>query len=174
MQHISVQELKRIIHTPQDPGIVDFINVCTPAEYKEKHIQGVRSVPLDEIESHLPEFEGKQTIYVHCRSGNRSQKAIQKLQDLGLTAKLINVEGGLIAWEAAGFKTGKLTSVKIPLMQQVLLVTGILVLFGSLSSVLFHVNFLWLTILVGVGLIFAGLTGWCGMAYVLIRMPWNN
>ena len=79
MKHISVQAFKEVITAEDKNPSVDFINVCTPAEYKEKHIPGVRNVPLDELGNHLDELKTKQTVYIHCRSGNRGRKAIQKL-----------------------------------------------------------------------------------------------
>ncbi len=174
MKHITVQKFQDILKQEKDNARVDFINVCTPAEYKEKHIEGVRSVPLDEIEKHKAEFVGKDIIYVHCRSGRRSQAAIEKLRSLCLSAELINVEGGLMAWENAGFATGRLAQVKIPIMQQVLLFAGLFVLVGTLGSLFLHPGFLYLAIFVGAGLAFAGATGWCGMAYLLSKMPWNK
>lgn len=173
MKHISTEAFKEVIEAEQSNPSVDFINVCTPAEYKEKHIEGVRSVPLDEIQNHLPEFKGKKTIYVHCRSGNRSRKALDKLKELGVTAELVNVEGGLLAWEAAGYTTGSLTT-RMPLMRQVLVAAGGLVLAGYLLSLLLGPGFSLISAAVGAGLMFAGITGWCGMAFVLARMPWNK
>jgi rhodanese-related sulfurtransferase len=174
MKHISVEAFKEVLQSEKDTPGIDFINVCTTAEYKEKHISGVRSVPLDEIEKHSNEFQDKKTIYVHCRSGKRSQAAIEKLQALHLNAELINVEGGLLAWEGAGLATGKLATVGIPIMQQVLLTAGILVLIGTLGTLFIHPAFLFLALFVGAGLTFAGATGWCGMAYLLSQMPWNK
>ena len=78
MKHVTVNAFKEIINTEQNNPSVDFINVCTPAEYKEKHIRGVRSVPLDDIEKRVSEFSDKKTIYVHCRSGRRGVQAIEK------------------------------------------------------------------------------------------------
>ncbi|MCW1888220.1 MAG: rhodanese-like domain-containing protein [Candidatus Moranbacteria bacterium] len=173
MQNISVHTFEEILKAEKNNPTVDFINVCTPAEYKEKHIPGVRSVPLDEITHHRSEFESKKTIYVHCRSGKRSQMAIQKLQDLNLEAELVNVEGGIMAWEGAGLVTGKLTA-RMPIMQQVLLVAGILVLIGTLGALYVHKAFIFIALFVGAGLTFAGATGWCGMAALLAKMPWNK
>ncbi len=114
MKDIPVSTFREVINAEQNNPSVDFINVCTAAEYKEKHIQGVRSVPLTEIEKHVSEFSNKQTIYVHCRSGRRSAQAIEKLFALGIKAELVNVRGGLIAWEEAGFETKKHTN-RIPI-----------------------------------------------------------
>lgn len=108
MKHISVSALKKVIDAEKNNPAIDFINVCTPAEYKEKHISGVRSVPLDDIEGHVEEFKDKKTIYVHCRSGRRGVAGIEKLSALGVNAELVNVEGGILAWEDAGYETAAL------------------------------------------------------------------
>lgn len=173
MKHINISSFKEVLSAEKNNSTVDFINVCTPAEYKEKHINGVRSVPFDEIDKHINEFKNKETIYVHCRSGNRSKKAIEKLKELGVGAELVNVEGGLLAWGDAGFETLSLTH-RMPLMRQVMLAAGVLIILGYLGSVVMHPYFLILPLLVGVGLSFSGLTGWCGMAYLLSKMSWNK
>ena len=173
MKHITISSFKEVLTTENTNSTIDFINVCTPVEYKEKHIEGVRSVPLDELDKHLAEFKDKKTIYVHCRSGNRSKKAIERLESLGVTAELVNVEGGILAWDAAGFQTMSLTK-KLPLMRQVMLAAGILVLTGYMASLAIDPRFIFLSVFVGLGLTFSGLTGWCGMALILSKMPWNK
>lgn len=106
MKSATVHELELALKEGAGPS-VDFINVCTPAEYAAAHIPGVRSVPLDELAKHAAEFQGKQRIYVHCRSGGRSRMAIGMLQSLGIKADLINVEGGIMAWASAGKPLGR-------------------------------------------------------------------
>lgn len=173
MTEITTGAFKEVIHAEAHNPSVDFINVCTPTEYNEKHILGVRNVPLDEIARRVNEFSGKQTIYVHCRSGNRSQKAIDLMKSLGVKAELVNVSGGLLAWGKAGFATVSLTN-RMPIMQQTLLAAGSLVLVGYVLSAFVHPAFIFLSVFVGAGLAFAGLTGWCGMSYALSKMPWNK
>ncbi len=172
MKHISVAAFKEVVDTETKNPSVDFINVCTPAEYKEKHIPGVRNVPLDVLANYVEELKNKETIYVHCRSGNRGKKAIEQLQQLGVTAELVNVEGGLMAWSEAGYATGSHTT-RMPIMQQTLLAAGSLVLLGYALS-LADPRFIYVSVFVGAGLTFAGLTGWCGMSQLLARMPWNR
>ena len=173
VKHISVHSFKEVVEAENNNPSVDFINVCTPAEYKEKHIAGVRSVPLDEIQNRAREFADKTTIYVHCRSGSRSQQAIEKLKQLNLQADLVNVEGGLSSWDEAGFATNKLTN-RIPLMRQVLIAAGGLIVLGFVLSITVAPQFIYLTAFVGVGLLFAGVSGWCGMSLLLSKMPWNK
>lgn len=173
MTEITIDAFKEVIGAEKSNPSVDFINVCTPAEYKEKHIAGVRNVPLDELSKRVSEFSGKKTIYVHCRSGNRSAKAIDLLKSLGVKAELVNVSGGLLAWGKAGFETLSLTN-RMPIMQQTLLAAGSLVLAGYVLSAFVHPAFIYLSVFVGAGLTFAGVTGWCGMSYALAKMPWNK
>lgn len=173
MRHISVDSFKEVVLAERGNTSIDFINVCTPAEYKEKHIEGVRSVPLDALAAHVHEFQGKQTVYVHCRSGRRAEQAIATLQSLGVTAELVNVEGGLLAWDEAGHPTRSLTN-RMPIIRQVLLSAGMLVLLGLLLGWFVHPFLLGITTFVGAGLVVAGATGWCGMAFLLAKMPWNK
>jgi rhodanese-related sulfurtransferase len=173
MKHISISAFKEVIESEANNPTVDFINVCTPAEYKEKHIRGVRSVPLDTLETAVAEFNNKKTIYIHCRSGKRGQQAILKLQSLGVTAELVNVEGGLLAWEEAGHTTDSHTN-RLPIMRQVFIGAGGLILGGVLLTHFVNDTFILIPLFVSLGLLVSGFTGWCGMALLLSKMPWNK
>ena len=93
---ISMKEAEEIFKEKGDYIILD---VRTEAEYEEGHIPGAICVPNETIEDteikELPDKE--QTIYVYCRSGNRSKKASEKLVKLGYT-NIIEF-GGIIDWE---------------------------------------------------------------------------
>ena len=175
MKHISTTAFKEVIEAEANNSTIDFINVCTSIEYKEKHIKGVRSVPLAEITKHIDEFNGKQTIYVHCRSGARSARAIDELMAAGVTAELVNVEGGLLSWGEAGYITHSIGDKKrIPIIRQVLIAAGSVILLVFIAAHLVHEGFRFIVLLVALGLIFSGVTGKCGMAQVLSKMPWNR
>lgn len=173
MKHISISAFKEVIESEANNSTVDFINVCTPAEYKEKHIKGVRSVPLDTLHLRVDELNKKKTLYVHCRSGNRGRQAVEKLQSLGVTAELVNVEGGILAWEEAGHETGSYTN-RLPIMRQVFIGVGGLVLGGVLLTYFIGDVFILIPFFVSLGLLVSGFTGWCGMALLLSKMPWNK
>ena len=173
MKHISISAFKEVIESEANNSTVDFINVCTPAEYKEKHIKGVRSVPLDTLHSRIDELNKKKTVYIHCRSGNRGRQAIEKLLSLGVTAELVNVDGGLLAWEEAGHETGSHTN-RLPLMRQVFIGAGGLVLGGVLLTHFVGYRFIVIPLFVSLGLLVSGFTGWCGMALILSKMSWNK
>lgn len=173
MKHISISAFRQTLEAERSNPTVAFINVCTPDEYAAKHIEGVKSMPLDDLALRADELKGKNTIYVHCRSGARSQRAIETLERLGIQAELVNVEGGLMAWETAGLKTAS-TSSRLPMTQQVFVAAGSLILIGVGLTLWQGIGFLIIPGFIGAGLLFAGVTGWCGMALLLSKMPWNN
>ena len=173
MKHININTFKEVIDSEASNDTVAFINVCTPAEFKERHIEGVRNIPLDTLDQHVDELNAKSTVYIHCRSGNRGRQAIEKLDKLGVTAELVNVEGGLMAWQEAGLATKSLTN-RMPIMRQVLLAAGSLILIGFIGAHTVYEGLRFIIPVVGAGLVFSGLTGWCGMAMFLSKMPWNK
>ena len=176
MKEISPEEFMGALTREAKNNGVDFINVCTNGEYVDKHIAGVRSVPLDTLHDNIKIFSTKKQIFVHCMSGHRGKRAIEDLERLGITAELINMQGGLMAWEASGLPVEKSNVLRknIPLMRQVLLTAGAVVTLGVLLALFVHPAFVFLSLFIGVGEMFAGLTGWCGLSLLLERMPWNK
>ena len=71
-------------------------DVRQPDEYVEAHVPGVRLVPLDQVPDRIDEFPTDDTVYVICRSGARSGKAVEYLRANGVDA--VNVAGGTMGW----------------------------------------------------------------------------
>jgi len=99
IKRISASELAPKLTSSKKPLLID---VREPNEYLEKHAKGSFHLPLSTLEFNtdatLPflEFLSKNDpIYVTCRSGKRSQKAIELLQSKGVTSSLYNVDGGI-------------------------------------------------------------------------------
>jgi len=165
----SVKELYQKLNR----GVVKhLVDVRSPAEFHSErfNVQPLLNHPLDQIDSlNLPKDA---EIYLTCRSGKRSGEAQARLKELGFM-NVINVEGGFLAWHAAGYPETK-TKGQFPIMRQVQIVAGSLVLLGALGSLLLNPALIWLAVFVGAGLTFAGLSGWCGMAMLLGVMPWNK
>jgi predicted branched-subunit amino acid permease len=66
------------------------------------------------------------------------------------------------------------TTKAISVERQVRIAAGSIVLSGVLLSKFVHPNFVWLSGFVGAGLIFAGITDFCGMGLLLAKAPWNR
>jgi rhodanese-related sulfurtransferase len=172
IQTISPDELKR----KYDSGdALDLIDVRTPVEYRGKRITVARNVPLDTLDAEAIKAQransGDQPLYVVCHSGGRSRKACEVLLAAGVAA--ICIEGGTPACEKAGVPTVSDQRV-ISLERQVRIAAGSLVASGVLLGVLVNPWFLIVPGFVGCGLVFAGVTDWCGMGMLLAKMPWNR
>jgi len=169
---ITPQRLQELRNSGQH---VDLVDVRTPVEFREVHVDFARNVPLTELKSAtLPreKYTPETPLYVICRAGGRGQQACEQLQAAGL-AHVVNVAGGTLAWEQAGLPVirGKKF---ISLERQVRIAAGSLVLIGSLLGAFVHLYWIGLSAFVGAGLVFAGLTDTCGMGMLLARMPWNQ
>ncbi|MDZ7676488.1 MAG: rhodanese-like domain-containing protein [Acidimicrobiales bacterium] len=82
-----------------DAGVPVF-DVRQPDEYEQARAPGVRLVPLDQVPDRLDEFPTEGEVYVICRSGGRSAKAVEFLRGNGVDA--VNVAGGTLAWIESG------------------------------------------------------------------------
>ena len=97
---VSADEVKRTIDAKETTLIID---VRTPQEYAQGHIQGSQLVPLQEIAQKVGSLGKKdQKMYVYCRSGARSAQAIAFLRQQGFT-DVHNMSGGLISWISKGY-----------------------------------------------------------------------
>jgi rhodanese-related sulfurtransferase len=82
---------------PADGWLLD---VREPDEWVAGHAPEARHIPLRELGSRSGEIPANETVYVICRSGNRSARATEALNGAGWQA--VNVAGGMHEWEAAG------------------------------------------------------------------------
>ena len=79
---------------------VILIDVRTPMEFSQGHIQGSVNVDFKEekdFQNYFENLDKSETIFLYCRSGNRSRKSAEKLIDLGFN-KIYDLDGGVIEW----------------------------------------------------------------------------
>ncbi|KKG11101.1 hypothetical protein EO92_16880 [Methanosarcina sp. 2.H.A.1B.4] len=105
---VNVDEAKELIEN----GDIFVLDVRTPAEFNESHIEGATLIPVTNsggsnlspdqlLEARISEVPKGKKILVYCRSGRRSAAASQILVDAGYTG-VYNMEGGINEWIAAG------------------------------------------------------------------------
>lgn len=173
MTVIKPHELAELCKTGKH---VELIDVRTPVEFREVHLEIARNVPLDQLDATalIEARNGScdEPLYVICRSGSRGQQACEKFRSAGF-ANVINVEGGTLACVDAGLSVVR-GQKAISLERQVRIAAGSLVLLGAALGWFVHPGFIGLSAFVGAGLIFAGITDTCGMGMILARMPWNQ
>ncbi len=92
---VTVQEMKRAL---DNPGLgIRVIDVREPDEYEIARVNGVPLIPLGTLPDRFTELDPNQQIYVHCKSGVRSLKAVQFLKEQGFKY-VRSVKGGIAAW----------------------------------------------------------------------------
>lgn len=170
MQTITPVELQKILAAQPSAPVID---VRTPVEFAEVHIPEAHSVPLDELKPGALQLQKDQPVYLLCRSGGRASKAAEKFAKEGFAQPVV-VEGGTLAWIEAHLPVTRSQTRVISLERQVRIVAGSLVLIGAVLGWFVHRGFFGLSAFVGAGLVFAGITDFCGMGLLLARMPWNK
>lgn len=154
-------------------GSAVLVDIREPDEYARSHIKGAQSQPLSAWEqAHLSIDPASDVIFM-CRSGMRTAGACERLS-ARVTGEAFVLEGGLNAWEKAGLPVTKNANAPLEIMRQVQIAAGSLVLLGTLLGFFVAPAWFGLAAFVGAGLTFAGVTGFCGMARVLMIMPWNR
>ena len=139
------------------------------------HAQGAESIPLDVLNP-VDFGLGPETgvgVLILCQSGGRAARAAKRLAAAGVRGCAI-VDGGTEAWVAAGLPSERGASDALPLMRQVQLTVGVLGAAGSILGMTVDSHFGWIPLIIGLGMTLAGATGFCGLAVLLARMPWNQ
>jgi len=153
-----------------------IIDVRTPPEYAAIHVEGVDLLPLDRLDAaaFLRQSGARNDpLYVICQSGARAAKAIEKFEKAGFD-NCVLVTGGTQAWEDAKLPVERGRSNVLPLMRQVQIVAGFITAFGASLAIWIDPWFALVPLVIGAGLLFAGLSGSCGLALLLAKMPWNR
>lgn len=168
-QFIDPTTLKRRL----DEGSAVLIDIRDPDEYAREHIGGARLVPLAAWDGHDLDAETGKAVVFTCRSGNRTTANAARLFARGLPEAYL-LKGGIEAWKAAGLPVTRDPRAPLELQRQVQIAVGTMILAGFALAWLVSPWFLALPLFAGAGLVFAGLTGFCGMARLLAAMPWNR
>jgi rhodanese-related sulfurtransferase len=174
MKTIRPAELNDLLASRPSLALLD---VRTPVEFAELHVPQARNVPLDVLAPNalvrLGAVSKNEPVYLLCRSGARAAKAAEKFAKAGFENSVV-VEGGTLAWDEAGLPVERGKARVISLERQVRIAAGLLVLTGVLLGYFLNPWFIGLSAFVGAGLVFAGITDFCGMGLLLAKLPWNT
>ncbi len=168
MQNLNVSTISpREAQAKMEAGAA-LLDVREYPEWLESHIPGATLVPLGDLKSEPQRGALAPEVLTLCRSGKRATEAAQALAKAGVATPFV-VKGGIKEWKAAGLPTQKAEGGPISMERQVRIGAGALVLLGLLVPRLRVVSYF-----VPCGLIFAGVTDWCGMGKLLAKVPWNR
>ena len=150
-----------------------LLDVRTPSEFENAHINGAYNVPLDQLGEHASEVRAARGhIVLICQSGKRAQKAEELLTSAGM-ANVHVLDGGMNAWIAAEQPVQRLRA-RMSLERQARIVAGAIVAISSVAALTVNPLLAIVPALVGSGLFFAGLTDTCMMGMLLARLPYNR
>jgi len=152
-----------------------LLDVRTPSEFSARRAIGARNIPLNTISATIAsgKLPKDVPIFVLCNKGGRAAIAADHLLKAGHSDVHV-VTGGTQAWVTAGLPVVKGSKSAISIERQVRIGAGSLVLIGVILGFLFHPAFFALSAFIGAGLVFAGVTDWCGMGLLLAKAPWNR
>jgi rhodanese-related sulfurtransferase len=150
-----------------------LIDIREADEHARERIPGARHHALSRLDAESPARAGDEVLVFHCRSGARTRGNAARLSAAANCDAYI-LDGGLDAWKKAGLPVTLDRSQPIDIIRQVQIAAGSLVLMGMLLGTFFSPGFYAISAFVGAGLVFAGVSGFCGMAHLLALMPWNR
>ncbi|MBP7002725.1 rhodanese-like domain-containing protein [Amaricoccus sp.] len=155
-------------------GEAVLVDVRSAEEFRAGHVAAALSLPLDTLPGALDALQlpaGRKLVF-QCQRGARGEAACVATEGTGRAR--YNLEGGLDAWRAAGLPVIGEGAAALPLFRQVQIAVGSIVLALVLAGFLVAPAFFALAGAIGFMLALAGVTGWCGMALLLQRAPWNR
>lgn len=166
VENITPARLKELMSSAVG---IQLIDVRTPAEYEEVHLRDAINIPLDKLSTDKLANDSKALVFI-CKSGGRGRMAAERIAPDRET--VYNVEGGTKAAVDAGIPAvhGRKC---MSLERQVRIAAGGLVLLGFALSFI-HPALIGLSVFVGAGLVFAGITDTCAMGMLIAKMPWNQ
>ena len=154
-----------------------LIDVREPDEFKAGHIPSALSLPLSMFHSDVSKLNlPKNTrIVFQCLSGKRGGNACQIMEELSQAAgyDIYNLEGGITAWKDANFPVIG-AAPELSIFRQVQMIIGGLIALCIGLGFFVATGFFVLAGMFATALVVAGITGWCGLAMLLQKMPWNK
>jgi len=167
---ISAAEAAKLVAAGAGGSVID---VRTRIEFDGEHVEGSRLITLDQLTDRADEVRATPAPrLLLCRSGSRAEMGRQVLSRMNIKGLTV-VTGGIEAFRAAGGVTQQGKAV-MSLERQVRVAAGGLVVLGVVLGFLLHPALFVLSAFVGTGLVFAGVTNWCGMGLLIAKAPWNR
>lgn len=166
LTNISAREVAQKL---QDDSI-RLIDIRESDEYLRSSVAQAESMPLSIISKHPISISEKPIVFT-CQSGRRTKMNEQLLEKVAQAPAYV-MEGGMTAWNKENLPL--LKSCQGPsIFRQVQIIAGLIIILSFIASSIWPTS-LWIALFVGIGLLFAGISGFCGMGILLAKMPWNK
>lgn len=169
LHKLSPQQVRERI----DTGLAVLVDIREADEFARSHVKGAQSQPLSTWEKAHLSIDPDADVIFTCRSGMRTAGACDRLA-ARVNGDAFVLDGGLDAWAKAGLPVETNADAPMEIMRQVQIAAGSLVLIGVMLGFIVAPAWFGLSAFVGAGLTFAGISGFCGMARLLMLAPWNR
>lgn len=170
LQTISADRAKQLL----DHGAA-LVDIRERDEFARERIAGAHQLALSKLDETDLAATGSRPVIFYCRSGARTRANARRLAGkTGGDCEVYYIEGGLDAWKRAGLPVVSDPRYPIDLQRQVQICAGSIAFVSTLLGLLLSPWFLAVPLFIGAGLTFAGISGFCGMARILMHMPWNR
>jgi rhodanese-related sulfurtransferase len=156
-----------------------IIDVRERDEYEVEHVENSVNVPLSAFSTVAPgvlnQLKDRKIVFM-CRSGVRATQAFEQAKGLGFDdAHTYRVyPGGIMSWMKQGKPVRKADKAPLPLMRQMQIIVGSLLVVFTLMGTFLNPWFSLVAAVMALGLLSAGLTGNCAVAALLSKAPWNK
>ena len=154
-----------------------LIDVREADEYRVGHIPFACSLPLSNFLQDMPKFNipPQTRVVFQCLSGKRGEKACNLLQEIAIGGgcEVYNLAGGITGWKESHFPVVGSAS-RLTIFRQVQIIIGSLIAICVAFGFLVATGFFVAAGILAMALAIAGITGWCGLALLLEKMPWNK
>lgn len=149
-----------------------LIDVRSPREFASGYIEGAENIPLGELERHCSRLCEKDDLVIVCASGTRAKSAQKILRDRDIPCRVL--DGGMSAWSRAGRSVQGSGGGGLTVERQVRVIAGLMAALGGALSIWVNPWFGLVPLLVGLGLLHAGITDQCLLAFILSKLPYNS
>jgi rhodanese-related sulfurtransferase len=166
LSNLSPADAKRLM----DEGAM-LVDIRDASEHARERVPGAFNHPLPELDK--ASFAETAVVIFHCRSGVRTQANVARLAK-AVHGRAYIVDGGIDAWRKAGLPVDRDERQPIEMSRQVHIAAGSLVVLGGILGYFVSPVFYALSVFVGAGLVFAGVSGLCTLARLLSYAPWNQ
>jgi len=108
IEDITAPQAQSLIQQNRENQNFIIIDVRTPSEYTSGHIENAINIDYSasNFRSELGKLDKNKAYLIYCRSGNRSQKALEVMKELGFS-EVYNILGGITSWSRQDLPTVK-------------------------------------------------------------------